>query len=73
MMAMPNILWAAQNFCKPFEIFIIVDGDDELVGKQVFKLFNAKYQEEGLWVMYTNFITSRGSVGYSRPYSDRIK
>ena len=70
---MKNIHWAANNFCKPYEIFMIVDGDDQIVGKQVFKLFNAIYQEQKLWIMYTNFITSRGSVGYSRAYSDRIR
>ena len=40
-MAMPNLHWAAHKFCKPYEIFMIVDGDDELIGKQVFKHFNA--------------------------------
>lgn len=49
---------------------MIVDGDDELLGKQVFKFFNAVFQSKKLWLAYTNFITSRGSLGYSRAFSD---
>jgi hypothetical protein len=41
---MPNLRTAASDYCKPEEIFLIVDGDDELVGRQVLKLFNAVFQ-----------------------------
>jgi len=41
---MPNLRWAATSFCKPDDIFMIVDGDDELLGRQVLKLFNAVFQ-----------------------------
>jgi len=44
MKAMFNLRLAATNFCKPEELFMIVDGDDELIGKQVFKLYNALFQ-----------------------------
>lgn len=37
---------------------IIVDGDDQLVGKQVFKLFNSVFQKENVWFAYSNFIDS---------------
>ena len=40
-MALPNILYAGYNFCKPYELFMVVDGDDYLLGRQVFKLFNS--------------------------------
>lgn len=39
-----NILNAAFNYCKKDSIFVIVDGDDQLIGKQVFKFINAIYQ-----------------------------
>ena len=42
--AMPNLRIAAKQYCKPEEIFLIVDGDDELLGRQVFKLFNSVFQ-----------------------------
>jgi hypothetical protein len=44
MKAMPNLRTAAKEHCRPEEIFLIVDGDDELVGRQVLKLFNAVFQ-----------------------------
>lgn len=66
---MPNIYKVAHEFCKPHEIFMIVDGDDELVGKQVFKFFNSQFQSKGLWLIYSNFLTMTGHRGYSRPYA----
>ena len=47
---------------------MIVDGDDELIGRQVLKHFNAIFQEKKVWFMYTNFISPHGTVGYSRPF-----
>jgi hypothetical protein len=69
---MHNLRFAAVSFCKPDDIFVIVDGDDELLGRQVLKLFNAKFQEEGLYFMYTNFLSLTGRAGYSRPFPQRI-
>jgi glycosyltransferase involved in cell wall biosynthesis len=42
--AMPNLRRAADEFCKGEEVFLIVDGDDELLGRQVLHLFNAVMQ-----------------------------
>ena len=67
-MAMPNILYAAKSFCKPYELFVVIDGDDYLLGNQVFKLFNAVFSENDSWVAYSNFLTVNGRIGYSRPY-----
>ena len=39
-----NLQNAAHHHCQAEDIFLIVDGDDELVGTQVFKLINTKYQ-----------------------------
>lgn len=69
---MPNIYRAAKEECKPHEIFIIVDGDDELIGRQVLKHFNMLFQANDIWLAYSNFITVRGSIGYSRPYSEIV-
>ncbi len=49
-----------------------VDGDDEIIGRQVLKLLNAVYQETGAWIVYSNFITEEGRVGYSKPYPRRV-
>ena len=52
---------------------MIVDGDDELLGRQVFKLFNSVFQKEGSWFVYSNFISFVGTIGYSRSYCKEVK
>ena len=47
---------------------MIVDGDDELIGRMVLKLFNSVFQKDKVWFAYSNFISIRGNVGYSRPF-----
>jgi hypothetical protein len=47
---------------------MIVDGDDELLGRQVFRFFNAMFQKKKAFFIYTNFITVAGNLGYSRQY-----
>ena len=64
---MNNIRRAAQQFCKPNEIFMIVDGDDELLGSQVFKVFNSVFQSKEVWFAYSNFIGTAYRIGFSRP------
>lgn len=69
---MPNLRRAANKFCKPHEIFLIIDGDDELIGRQVLKLYNSVFQKEKAWFVYSNFISIRGNVGYSRPFPAKV-
>jgi len=47
---------------------MVVDGDDELIGRQVLKLFNAIFQEKKVLFVYSNCLTSDFKIGYSRPY-----
>ena len=71
MRAMYNLRRAALEFCKPEEVFLIVDGDDELLGRQVLKLFSAFFQKEQVWFAYSNFLMDRNlNVGYSRPFPE---
>ena len=65
---MPNLRMAAKEYCQPKDIFLIVDGDDELLGRQVLKLFNSVFQKDKVCFAYSNFLTIRGGVGYSRPF-----
>ena len=52
----------------------MVDGDDELVGRQVLKLFSAYFQKYDAWFVYSNFIHGvRDDVGYSRSFPKAIK
>ncbi len=50
----------------------MVDGDDYLLGRQVLKVFNAVFQEKGLWFVYSNFLMGSGELGYSRPFPKEV-
>lgn len=69
---MPNLRTAATNFCEPHEIFLVVDGDDQLLGRQVLKLFNARFQETNSWFVYSNFMSFVGNTGFSRPLKEEV-
>ena len=45
---------------------MIVDGDDELLGRQVFRFFNAMFQKKKAFFIYTNYIKAAGNLGYSK-------
>lgn len=71
-MALGNILYAAENYCEENDIFIVIDGDDYLLGKYVLKLFNAAFSSRDAWVVYSNFLTPTDKIGYSRRYPTEI-
>lgn len=54
--AVENIYYTIHKYCDYNQISYIIDGDDEIIGTQVFKLFNALYQEQKMYVLYSNFI-----------------
>lgn len=37
---------AVYNFCREGEIQLLLDGDDELIGRQAFSVINSAYQSE---------------------------
>lgn len=45
------------KYCDYGQVFMIVDGDDELIGRQAFKVVNALYQREKMYVLYSQFIS----------------
>lgn len=51
---------------------MVIDGDDYLLGKLVFKLFNAAFSNSDSWVVYSNFMTPNNKIGYSRKYPVEI-
>ena len=66
---------AMVNHCKNYEITLLIDGDDELLGTQAFKLLNAVYQKTKKAMVYTNHIYFSALLGimdkgYSRPYTE---
>lgn len=73
--AVPNIHYAIMNHCGADEIGFFVDGDDELISRKVFQIYNAIYQERKPAVAYSialeywimdDFVKD----GWSMPYTD---
>jgi hypothetical protein len=74
---MANIHKAVYQHCSRGEVLLVIDGDDELVGKFVFKLINAEYHRSQALAIYTNHIQSKRDVavdvGISRAYSPEVR
>ena len=75
---MPNIYTAVTQHCGPEDIVVLVDGDDELLGRNAFKVFSHLYQKNNADVVYSNhlqFYTHTRQVyrGWSMSYSDDEK
>jgi hypothetical protein len=51
---------------------MIIDGDDELIGKQVLKLYNAVFQEKGVYFLYSNFLSFTNTIGLSRAFPESV-
>lgn len=45
------------KYCKSGSIMFPFDGDDNLIGRQVFKLLNAIYQKRKASFVYLNFLS----------------
>ena len=54
--ALPNILFSNYVYCSPDSILFDVSADDELVGKNVLKIFNAQYQKHNAGMLYSGSI-----------------
>jgi glycosyltransferase involved in cell wall biosynthesis len=72
--AVPNIHNAIKNYCSKDDIAVLVSGDDELLGKLVFKILNVVYQTKKPGLAYTNHFYGKlhendFEKGYSRTYS----
>ena len=48
-----NMWTVGKSNCKPGSIMFVVDGDDDLIGRQVFKHFNVLYQTTGAYYIYS--------------------
>lgn len=63
-----NIINAAFNYCKQDDIQMLLDGDDELIGKYAFQVMNSIYQQNPqLWVVYSNYKANTYMYGRSLP------
>ena len=55
--ALENIYYGVHKYCDFNQISFVLDGDDEIVGTQVFKMFNALYQHRKLYVVWSNYFS----------------
>jgi glycosyltransferase involved in cell wall biosynthesis len=53
--ALENIYMATHYYCSEDSVIVNMDGDDEFIGKNVLKVFNAGYQRHKAGVVYSNF------------------
>ena len=53
--ALENIYTASHDYCSPDSVAVNLDADDEFIGKNVLKVFNAGYQLKKAGVLYSNF------------------
>lgn len=70
--ALENTYRAIHKYCSDDSIVLVLDGDDEIIGKNTFKTFNREHQRlKGGWI-YSNFYhyTHQKDLrfGFSRPY-----
>jgi hypothetical protein len=78
MTAVPNIHRAVTQHCAPEDVVVLVDGDDELLGRFSLKVFSHLYQKNKVDVVYSNhlqFYTHTRQVyrGWSMNYGDDEK
>ena len=78
MTAVPNIHKAATQYCDKGDIGVLVDGDDEMLGRHSLKVFNHIYQKQGADMVWSNHIqfyqhTSKALRGWSMSYSQQEK
>jgi len=55
MTGMNNRFFGVLNHCSKDSIVIMNDADDELIGRNTFKLFNWAYQTQKAGVIYSNY------------------
>ena len=76
--AVPNIHSAIMGYCQPEEIGFFVDGDDELISRKVFQIYNAVYQHKKPAIAYSIaleywIMDDLVKDGWSMPYSQEEK
>ena len=76
--AVENFYIGTHEYCSPDSIVMTLDADDEFLGKNVLKVFNAAYQEKKAGVIYSDcfwydqvhFVKTSGTEEYSQKEKD---
>lgn len=65
--ATANIITSAKLHCKPHHILLLLDGDDELIGRHTLSLLSHTYRTSPKTVIaYTNNLSNRFHYGGSK-------
>lgn len=66
-------MYLAFHSCKDYEIIVQLDGDDWFAHKHVLSTINKLYQENDIWIAYTQFkFHPSDKIGYSKPVPQNI-
>lgn len=58
---------AVYNFCAEDDIQLLLDGDDELIGRSALSVLNSAYQKDpSVWCVYSNYKSNLYHFGRSR-------
>jgi glycosyltransferase involved in cell wall biosynthesis len=73
-----STITAIRAFCMEKRVTVLMDGDDELLGSQVFNVINTFYRKYNLNMAYGNFIEYHETqevmrIGFSTEYEDTEK
>lgn len=74
----PNIFRAVHSHCQPDAIVVVIDGDDELLGRLPLKVFNHVYRTSDMDFVYSTCLQyyrrdGTISLGWSFAYSEEEK
>ncbi len=65
-----NIINAAFSYCHENDIQMLIDGDDEFIGRYAFQVMNSAYQQnKDIWIAYSNLKNNYYIPGLSRSYT----
>ena len=54
--ALANAFFWTKKYCAEDSIVINIDGDDSLLGTQVFQVLNSVYKNPNTWYVYSKYI-----------------
>lgn len=63
-----NIINAAFNYCGADDVQMLLDGDDEFIGRYAFQVINSQYQKKKSWLVYSNYKSNFNEYGGSKNF-----
>ncbi|WPV64827.1 glycosyltransferase [Chitinophaga sp. LS1] len=64
-----NIYQAITTWCRPDDIVVCLDGDDQLACHNALSIINEQYVRYDCWTMYGQYMDADGCLGVSAPYA----